>query len=117
MLNSFLEYARLDGAPGPVPAEPFDLVEVISGIVALTASSVNYLSGEPPGSPTPIIAVLRYRGQELPATLVPTGPTTARVEFAEVPRSVAPGQAVVFYAADDRERVLGGGTVEGTVRV
>jgi tRNA-specific 2-thiouridylase len=87
------------------------------GIVALTASNVNYLAGEPPTGPMPIIAVLRYRGQELPATLVPTGPTTARVEFAEVPRSVAPGQAVVFYAADDRERVLGGGTVEGTVRV
>lgn len=87
------------------------------GIVALTASNVNYLADAPITEPTPIIAVLRYRGQELPATLVPTGTTTARVEFAEVPRSVAPGQAVVFYAADDRERVLGGGTVEGTVRV
>lgn len=87
------------------------------GIVGLEASNINYLSGEPPSGPTPILAVLRYRGQELPATLVPTGPTTARVEFAEPPRSVAPGQAVVFYAADDRELVLGGGTVEGTERV
>ena len=63
-----------------------------------------------------MLAVLRYRGQELPATLIPTGPDAARVVFAEPPRSVAPGQAVVFYAATDRELVLGGGTVEGTER-
>jgi tRNA-specific 2-thiouridylase len=66
--------------------------------------------------PTPVIAVLRYRGQEHPGTLIPTGPDTARVEFAEPPRSVAPGQAVVFYDAFDRTIVLGGGTVEGTER-
>ena len=87
------------------------------GIVALTASNINYVVGTPLVAPTPIIAVLRYRGQELPATLIPTGPTTAQVAFAEPPRSVAPGQAVVFYAADDRSVVLGGGTVEETVRV
>jgi tRNA-specific 2-thiouridylase len=86
------------------------------GFVALTASNVNYVGGEVPADPTPVIAVLRYRGQELPATLIPTGPDTARVVFAEPPRSVAPGQAVVFYAATDRELVLGGGTVEGTER-
>lgn len=84
------------------------------GFVALRASNVNYVSVASPAGPTSIIAVLRYRGQEHPATLVPTGPDTARVEFAEPPRAVAPGQAVVFYAAEDRTVVLGGGTVEGT---
>ena len=87
------------------------------GIVALSASNINYVIGTPIVEPTPIIAVLRYRGQELPATLIPTGPTTAQVAFAEPPRSVAPGQAVVFYDAADRSVVLGGGTVEETVRL
>ncbi len=86
------------------------------GIVALTASAVNYIAGAPPAGPTPTIAVLRYHGQELPATLVPTGPDRARVEFAQPPPAVAPGQAVVFYDADDPAVVLGGGTIEGTER-
>jgi tRNA-uridine 2-sulfurtransferase len=86
------------------------------GVVALRASGVNYIAGAPPDGPTPILAVLRYRGQEHPATLIATGPDTARVEFAEPPRAPAPGQAVVFYAADDRDLVLGGGTIEGTER-
>ncbi|MGN6814168.1 MAG: tRNA 2-thiouridine(34) synthase MnmA [Thermomicrobiales bacterium] len=86
------------------------------GFATLTASNVNYIAGEPPADPTPVLAVLRYRGQELPATLVPTGENTARVEFAEPPRAVAPGQAVVFYDPTDPAVVLGGGTVEGTAR-
>ena len=86
------------------------------GFVALRASNVNYVGAAPIAGPMPITAVLRYRGQEHPATLIPTGPDTARVEFAEPPRSVAPGQAVVFYDAFDRTIVLGGGTVEGTER-
>ncbi len=86
------------------------------GLVALTANQINYVGGAAPDGPLPIIAVLRYQGQELPATLLPTGPDTARVVFAEPTHSVAPGQAVVFYAVADRELVLGGGTVQGTER-
>jgi tRNA-uridine 2-sulfurtransferase len=86
------------------------------GFATLTASNINYIAGEPPIGPASVLAVLRYRGQELPATLVPTGECTARVEFADPPRSVAPGQAVVFYDPADPAVVLGGGTVEGTAR-
>lgn len=87
------------------------------GFISLQASAVNYVSGVVPAGPQPVLAVLRYRGQEHPATLHPTSPTTARLEFAEPPRSVAPGQAVVFYDAHDRSIVLGGGTVDGTERL
>ena len=86
------------------------------GFVSLLASAVNYVGGSVPSAPQPIIAVLRYRGQEHPATLIPTGPDTVRIDFAEPPRSVAPGQAVVFYDAHDRTVVLGGGSVERTER-
>ncbi len=87
------------------------------GFVALHASAVNYVGGTVPASSQPILAVLRYQGHEHPATLIPTGPTTVRLEFAEPPRSVAPGQAVVFYDAHDRTAVVGGGTVERTERL
>ena len=87
------------------------------GFVALTAGRVNYIAGAPPDGPRPILAVLRYRGQELQATLVPLGRDRARVEFAEPPRAIAPGQAVVFYDPADPTAVLGGGTIEATERV
>jgi tRNA-specific 2-thiouridylase len=87
------------------------------GVVALTASDVKYIGGAPPAAPLPVLAVLRYRGQELPATLLPLGPGRARVEFAAPPRAAAPGQAVVFYDRHDRTLVLGGGTIEGAERV
>ncbi len=87
------------------------------GFVALTAGAVNYIAGAPPDGPIPILAVLRYQGQELPATLHPLGGDRARIAFADPPRAVAPGQAVVFYDPADRTIVLGGGTIEGAERL
>ncbi|HET8629045.1 MAG TPA: tRNA 2-thiouridine(34) synthase MnmA [Thermomicrobiales bacterium] len=86
------------------------------GFTALTASRVSYIAGRAPAAPIPVLAVLRYRGQALPATLAPLGPDTARVAFGEPPRAAAPGQAVVFYDPADPDRVLGGGTIEATER-
>lgn len=86
------------------------------GFAALEATQVNYIAGEPPAGPTPVLAVARYQGQEMPATLIPIGTDRARVEFRLPTRAVAPGQAIVFYAAADRATVLGGGTIEVTER-
>ena len=86
------------------------------GIVALEAEGVSYIAGEAPHEALPIIAVTRYRGQELPPTLVPLAAGRARAAAAAPPGAVAPGQAVVFYDARDRTLVLGGGTIERTER-
>ena len=86
------------------------------GFVALTAARVNYVAGHAPDGPAPVLAVLRYRGQEVPATLDPLDGDRARVTFAEPTRAVAPGQAVVFYDPTDPSIVLGGGTIDSAER-
>ena len=75
----------------------------------LTTSRVNYVSGDTPTGPTRVQVRIRHRAPEVPATLVPDGDTT-RVVFDSPVRAVTPGQAAVFYVADE---VLGGGVIEG----
>ena len=59
-------------------------------------------------SPLRVSVKIRSRHPEAPATLSPTGPGAARVDF-DVPQSaVTPGQAAVFYQG---EQVLGGGWI------
>ncbi len=61
-----------------------------------------------PGGPFEAEVRIRYRGEDVPAVVVPEGPAGARVEFRTPQRGVAPGQSVVFYAGDE---VVGGGTI------
>ncbi len=75
----------------------------------LTASGVNWVSGDVPASPARVSASVRYRGNELDASVAMTGSDTAIIEFDEPQRAVTPGQAVVFYRGDE---VVGGGTIE-----
>jgi tRNA-specific 2-thiouridylase len=75
----------------------------------LTASRVNWMSGEVPGSPVRALARIRYRHKEAPATIAPTGPDTVSVAFDEPQVAITPGQAVVFY---DNDIVLGGGWID-----
>lgn len=86
------------------------------GVTSLLAERVNYLAGAPPAEPLEVLAVVRYRGQELPAILTPHGDGRARLTFATPPPAAAPGQAVVFYDPHDRTLVLGGGTIAATER-
>jgi tRNA-uridine 2-sulfurtransferase len=75
----------------------------------LTASGVNWISGELPGGAFRAAAQIRHRHPAAAATITPTGPTTARVVF-DVPQSaITPGQAAVFCTNDD---VLGGGWID-----
>jgi tRNA-specific 2-thiouridylase len=71
----------------------------------LTASRVNWMSGETPASPIRASARIRYRHKEAAATITPVGNNQVHVAFDAAQSAVTPGQAVVFY---DGEFVLGG---------
>jgi len=75
----------------------------------LTASRVNWMSGETPASPIRASARIRYRHTEAPATITPVGEDQAHVAFDGPQSAVTPGQAVVFY---DGDVVLGGGWID-----
>jgi tRNA-specific 2-thiouridylase len=80
----------------------------------LTASSVNWMTTEPPG-PLRVAAQIRHRHQPAPATVRPIGaggsPRGARaaLRFDAPQIAVTPGQAVVFYQDDV---VVGGGWID-----
>jgi tRNA-specific 2-thiouridylase len=76
---------------------------------ALTASRVNWISGETPASAIRACARIRYRHTDAPATIAPLGDRRASVTFDAPQSAITPGQAVVFY---DGEVVLGGGWIE-----
>ena len=75
----------------------------------LTASRVNWMSGETPASPIRASARIRYRHREAPATITPIGNDRASVSFDSPQTAITPGQAVVFY---DGDVVLGGGWID-----
>src|SRR5215204_1914937 len=75
----------------------------------LTASRVNWMSGETPAAPIRAHVRIRYRHQEAAATVTPLSPTIARVAFDSPQTAVTPGQAVVFY---DGDVVVGGGWID-----
>jgi len=78
----------------------------------LIAEQVKYVSGRAPEGPVRVMAKIRYKSAESPATLTPQG-DAAEVRFEEPQRAITPGQAVVFY--HDGE-VLGGGTIKQVVK-
>lgn len=75
----------------------------------LTASDVNWISGEAPSEPVHVSAKIRYRHKEQPCTVTPVGKDKIKVVFDEPQRAITPGQAVVMY---DGDVVLGGGTID-----
>jgi tRNA-specific 2-thiouridylase len=75
----------------------------------LTASRVNWISGETPASPIRASARIRYRHKEAAATITPVGAEKAQVAFDAPQSAITPGQAVVFY---DGDVVLGGGWID-----
>ena len=75
----------------------------------LTASDVNWISGQVPEGPSRIGAQIRHRHKAASATLKPDGTSRAAVEFDTPQPAVSPGQAVVFY---DGDVVIGGGWID-----
>jgi tRNA-specific 2-thiouridylase len=87
------------------------------GRTQLTASGVNWVSGQPPEGWRRVSAQIRHRHAAAPAkvrTLAPTPDATknegrAELEFDTPQTAITPGQAVVFYDGDE---VLGGGWID-----
>jgi len=73
----------------------------------LAAHEVNWISGKPPQEPITVTAKIRYKSKEAEAILVPRD-DSVHVHFTQPQKAIAPGQAIVFYNADE---VLGGGII------
>ena len=95
----------IDAAANAVTVGPRDALDRI----ALTASSVNWIAGSPPGGDGRVTARIRHRHPDAPARVEPLASGRVAVLFDEPQRAVAPGQAVVFY---DGDTVLGGGWID-----
>jgi tRNA-specific 2-thiouridylase len=61
--------------------------------------------------PQRVLAKIRYAQAAAPATAIPLAGEGVRLCFDEPQRAVAPGQAAVFYDANDADLVVGGGTI------
>ena len=79
----------------------------------LRADRVSWVAGSPPAGPVEASVKVRYRGEDVPAVVAPTGRDEAVVEFRTPQRAIAPGQSAVFYAGDE---VLGGGVIAEPLR-
>ena len=79
------------------------------GRTSLTASTVNWISGEAPSDWRRVTAQIRHRHAAAPAKVRGTDDGRAELEFDAPQTAVTPGQAVVFY---DRDEVLGGGWID-----
>ncbi len=76
---------------------------------ALSASSVNWVSGAPPADGARVTAQIRHRHRPAAAAVRPTGAGQVELDFDEPQAAVAPGQAVVMYQGDE---VIGGGWID-----
>jgi tRNA-uridine 2-sulfurtransferase len=75
----------------------------------LTASGVNWISGEALAAPARVTAQIRHRHREAAGVLEPIGEQRVRLTFDEAQAAIAPGQAAVFY---DGDTVVGGGWID-----
>jgi tRNA-specific 2-thiouridylase len=75
----------------------------------LTADRAAWVAGAPPAEgPFEADVRVRSRGDDVPAVVESTGPSSFTVTFRTPQRSIAPGQSVVVYRGDE---VLGGGRI------
>ena len=72
---------------------------------------VNLVAIETLAGPRRVLAKIRYAQTAAAAAVTPLAADRVRLDFDEPQRAVAPGQAAVFYDADDPDLVVGGGTI------
>lgn len=75
---------------------------------SLNACDFNWSAFDCPSDSIRCEAKIRYKHAQQPATVTPTGPGTAHIEFDTPQRAICKGQSVVLY---DGDTVLGGGTI------
>jgi len=80
----------------------------------LELSGVNFISGNSPGKKVKVLVRTRFRQPLVRATLMSRSPASAgwRLIFDTPQKSVAPGQAAVFYNLPEGDICLGGGIIE-----
>jgi tRNA-uridine 2-sulfurtransferase len=80
---------------------------------AIEVGRVNLTAPDAPEGSRRILVKVRYAQAATPATLRAVSADRVHVRFGEPQRAVTPGQAAVFYDAEDPEVLLGGGTILG----
>ena len=80
----------------------------------LEADRASWAAGHPPtDGPFEAEVRVRYRGDDVPSVVVPTGPASFTVTFRSRQRAIAPGQSAVVYRGDE---LLGGGRIVSSSR-
>jgi tRNA-specific 2-thiouridylase len=78
---------------------------------------VNLIAVARLAGPQRVLAKIRYAQPAAAATVIPRDADRVRLCFDEPQRAVAPGQAAVFYDANDPDLVVGGGTIRRRQRL
>jgi tRNA-uridine 2-sulfurtransferase len=89
---------------GPAPS-------LLSRRISLESVSVRIPRGPGSPAPVPVLARIRSRHPEQPASLTLEDGGRGRLEFEEPVRAAAPGQSAVFYDPVRPDLVLGGGVI------
>jgi tRNA-specific 2-thiouridylase len=77
--------------------------------VHMSASRVNWISGDAPTAPVRASVQIRHRHASSPANVAPIGTDRVEVTFDTAQPAITPGQAAVFYEGDV---VIGGGWID-----
>ena len=78
------------------------------GLRELEARDVNWLSGQTPTEPVAAQVKIRYKAQEVAATVISRENGRVHIQFQEPVYGITPGQGAVFYNGDV---CLGGGII------
>lgn len=76
---------------------------------SLIADKNNFILMDRLEKPMDVTVKIRYKAEEVPATILPLDDGRVKVEFKEPERAITPGQAVVYYWND---YVVGGGVIQ-----
>ncbi len=96
---------RIDAASRTVLVGPRSAL----GRTSLTASGVNWISGNPPSGPLSVTAQIRSRHPAASARVEAVGGDRVALVFDEPQPAITPGQAAVWYDGDE---LLGGGWID-----